>query len=71
MSRQSTGVPSLRESLALARALGCEVKILNRTGEVVVSTPKRGPRCRVNCRRKDSTPELTKLLRTLEGARGN
>lgn len=61
-----TGNPNLRESLALARRLGCEVETVNRTGEVKITPPGPGLPVVCNGRRKDTPRVLIKALQRLE-----
>jgi len=61
---------SLKDALNEARALGCTVEILNRTGEVAVIPPNKGEkRLRINNRRKDAPDVLLILLKRLNHER--
>lgn len=66
---RSTSMPSrgmsLRQALAQARNLGCEVYWPRRTGEVVVRHRLLEHAVRVNARRHDASRELVGLLRAL------
>lgn len=54
---------NLRDALAFARRLGCEIHCPRRTGELRVSHPSQRRSVRVNARRKDAPRELTTFLR--------
>lgn len=56
-----SGVPSLRDQLALARRLGCRVETVRRTGEVRVYDGCCPP-VTVNNRRKDGTREVQRRI---------
>jgi hypothetical protein len=58
---------NLRQALAAATNLGCDVKKLRRTGEVIVSHPSIPLRVVVNSRRKDCPRQLSAFLRRLQG----
>lgn len=61
----------MNRAVALRRAeqLGCEVRPVNATGEVLVISPDREVRLRLNNRRKDAVPVLERLVTKLEGQR--
>lgn len=54
-----------RDALAVAKELGCCVKPLRRTGEVLVSHPSLVRPIRINNRRKDTGRILTVALRQI------
>lgn len=54
-----------RDALRLAKALGADVAIARRTGEVVVSHPRVTLKVRINSRRKDTPRALVVWLRRL------
>jgi hypothetical protein len=56
------GSLSLPVALREARRLGCTVSYPRRTGEVLVISPDRGTRVRVNRRRKDASKKLLALI---------
>lgn len=64
--RRLAGVPPLRELIRRAEAAGLDVRISG--GDYVIRVPGRRV-LRVNSRRKDGTPELTKLVWIVEGER--
>jgi hypothetical protein len=55
------GNRSMREALKEAEELGCEVKLLRRTGEYMISHPDFERRLRINGRRKD-TPRVVNAM---------
>jgi hypothetical protein len=58
---------NLRDALRAARDLGCCIRQINRTGEIIVSHPSVDRRIVVNSRRKDAPRELTALLLAVQG----
>lgn len=66
-----SGIPSLKDSLRRAEELGLEVKLLRRTGEVMVRDPLLdGIPIRLNVRKKDSSRALLQMLKRAADARG-
>lgn len=63
------GVGNLREALAEAKELGCDVVWIHGTGEVMVSHPKIERRVRLNGRRKDTARVLVVFLKRVREAR--
>lgn len=53
------GVPALRTLIRIAEAAGFEIRMSG--GDYIVRGPQKY--LRINCRRKDGTPELAKVLR--------
>lgn len=58
---------NLRQALQAAVNMGCDIKKLRRTGEVIVSHPSLPLRVVVNSRRKDCPRALSALLRRVQG----
>ena len=70
MSRYQGGSPRLDVALRQAQDLGCEVRPVNRTGEVDIIPPVVDParglrRVRHNARNKTANAALVQLLRRL------
>ena len=63
MTRLNEGNPNLRESLKLAKELGCDVK--RKDGEVVIRHPSQPRPIHVNARRKSTPRKLVTYLRRL------
>jgi hypothetical protein len=66
MGRKARSGANLRDALAEARALGCVVKDVRRTGEKRVSHPSIAATVRINGRRKDTPRKLTCMLRRVK-----
>jgi hypothetical protein len=58
---------NLRDALRAARDLGCSIRSVNRTGEIIVSHPSCAQRIVVNSRRKDAPRALTAFLMAVQG----
>jgi hypothetical protein len=58
----------LREALLVARALGCSVEPIPRTGELMIGHPAVLHRCRISGRRKDTPKRLLSFLRRVKEA---
>lgn len=63
------GVGNLREALAEAKTLGCDVVWIHGTGEVRVTHPTQPRPVRLNGRRKDTARILVTFLRRVREAR--